>query len=603
MEDGHQLGPGGGAFGGEGVLGHPVHEAGFLGVLDRAVEPVLLVHVLEGHRGGGVFRILLQGEGVEEDHLAVRVAGVEVVAVHQAGGGVKDGELRDGVALQVGLVVGQGSHGGEDGGQAIGVALEDVVAQVPVLCQGGPVVALVEHGGPGGGAALGVQEGLVGVAVVGGLQDVHAAVGFKAVPQVGVGVEDHVHVVLLQEGLHAVGQVVLGQGVVVDGHGLPGDRVGDGGGHRIGVGGDLVAPQGVELPVEHHHLILGVLEFVALQLLLQEGQLVAALADGLKDVLAKAIFIHRGPGDLGVLAGGPYAVAPPDAGHLQDDYPQVPNGDGVVPLVPGVALGEGEDLLPGSGVEGVVLDELRFVRLRDVVGGVVVAVHPVIEVLGVGPGGGVVELGVQRGGVAVAAHDLVVADGGIERGVLEQGCAAVFHAADLPVGGTLEHPEEGTICVEPVIGPVGDVDDVPVGQNSVHRADGLVELLVVGCAHVLGLDVGGQQDLHGSPLPGLGLEGVDLTLGPVADHLVGDLLLRLAVVLRQAGDHGLVTPNGSLDGGVVVILGGFSAPDPGELGGLRVDGAGGGLVLAVFVEEDLVGGGGLVPFGEPDHVH
>ena len=229
-----------------------------------------------------------------------------------------------------------------------------------------------------------------------------------------MGVEDHVHVILLQQGLHAVGQVVLGQGVVVDGHGLPGDGVGNGGGHRIGVGGDLVAPQGVELPVEHHHLVFGVLEGVTLKLLLQEGQLIAAFADGLKDVLAKTVLVHRGSGDLGVLAGGPDAVAPPDAGHLQDDHPQVPDGDGVVPLVPGVALGEGEDLLPGGGIEGVVLDELRFVRLRDIVGGVVIAVDPVIEVLGVSPGGGVVELGVQGGGVAVAAHDLVVADGGIE---------------------------------------------------------------------------------------------------------------------------------------------------------------------------------------------
>ncbi len=146
MEDGHQLGPGGGAVGGEGVLAHAFHEAGFLGVLDRTVEPVLLVHVLEGHQGVGVFRVLLQGKGVKADHLAVWVAGIKVVAVHQA---------------------------------------------------------------------------LVGVAVIGGLQNIHAAVGLKAVPKVGVGVEDHVHVILLQQGLHAVGQVVLGQGVVVDGHLLP----------------------------------------------------------------------------------------------------------------------------------------------------------------------------------------------------------------------------------------------------------------------------------------------------------------------------------------------------------------------------------------------
>ena len=66
VEDGHQLGPGGLAVGGEQAHPHPVHEAVLIGVGHCVIEPIAL-----GHVGEGEVRGLALEEGDLHRHLAV----------------------------------------------------------------------------------------------------------------------------------------------------------------------------------------------------------------------------------------------------------------------------------------------------------------------------------------------------------------------------------------------------------------------------------------------------------------------------------------------------------------------------------------------------
>ena len=246
----------------------------------------------------------------------------------------------------------------------------------------------------------------------------------------------------------------------------------------LGVGevGHHVVAEALRPLVEDHHLVLGVLELPGRDLLSQPLVLVGADGQVLEDELAVPLgqgIAEVAPGLL--VAAGPRtqrrvgigAGVAPDARGEQRHQADVADRRRVVPLAPRCGGRQREDLLVGGRGEGVVLDPRRLDG--GVAGGVDLLGHALVRGLGDLLGHRVVVRGVQGAVAVTPALHLVVADGREDRRVLDD----LGPRVHLPVprdssSVALQDREErrATLVVEPLRGPVGDVDQVAGEKNT-----------------------------------------------------------------------------------------------------------------------------------------